>query len=531
MKTPLLCVLAALTSISLLAGCKGGGTVPRIPLGSMQDNNGHGSDVAGIAGAAGNNGVGFAGVAYAAPLMIFRVFPDPPAGVGCPPQSTDPNCEANVTDVAKTIDDAVRHGAAVINLSLGSAPPEDPSEAAAVANAIANNVVVVAASGNDGASTLDVPAADAGVIAVGASGLRDPARGPITEAVAGFSNYDSTNASWGLVAPGGNATNTSDADDLHWIDNIWTSTAADGSSTQACVADPSGTTLCRVFLAGTSQATPHVAGAAALLLSAGAAPSNIKNLLCSSARPLNTMAAGCGRLDVYKAMALALGDSSVPRANSLVCGISGNPQFVARRSARAGAMRRTFAVWRKEPENVPGVIEAVYDRASLRASRPQIFALATRIGAEVSSELDVPSKGETVAVLRVPPGQEEATIAQLRSSGLVHSAVRATYRHALTTTAFMPNDPLFGGTAPDNVPPLYESSGSEGQWDNHVICAANAWGYGNANSTGQTFSGALGGNVPIAIIDTGADLTNPELAGRVTYAETVLNGKVTVDKI
>ena len=277
-------------------------------LAAMHDNDGHGTDVSGIAAATGNNGFGFAGVAYHAPLMIFKVFKDPPAG-GCPPKTTLPACLANVTDIARAIDDAVAHGARVINLSLGATPPEDPAEGAAVANAIAHNVVVVAASGNEAATALDVPAADPGVIAVGASSLLD-STSAIGEAVASYSNYDNSNATWGLVAPGGDPSGNTDADDLHWIENLWTHTAADGSSAQACTTDPSGKTDCRVFIAGTSQATPHVAGAAALLLSVGASASTIKQLLCSTAGNLNTIRAGCGRLNVYRAMAAAVRDPS-----------------------------------------------------------------------------------------------------------------------------------------------------------------------------------------------------------------------------
>jgi serine protease len=275
----------------------------------MHDNDGHGTDVAGIAAATGNNAFGFTGVAYNSPLMIFRVFPDPPSG-GCPPTSTSNQCTASGTDVGKAITDAVTAGAKVINLSLGGSGP-DSAEDAAVFNAIAAGVVVVAASGNEGIATLDFPARDSGVIAVGASSIDDSVPSAPVESVAGYSNYNATNASsWGIVAPGGDPSNGNDADDLHWIENIYTSTAVPAGSFCSSPDFANETGNCRVLIAGTSMATPHVTGAVALMLSvnSGLTPLTIKTTLCSTARAINNTKQGCGRLDVYRAVAAAVND-------------------------------------------------------------------------------------------------------------------------------------------------------------------------------------------------------------------------------
>ncbi len=275
-----------------------------ITPGTMHDNDGHGTDVAGIAAATGNNAFGFIGVAFKTPLMIFKIFPDPPAG-GCAPGDTSDQCSASTADLAAAVNDAVAHGAKAINLSLGGSA--DAAEEAAVENAIASGVVVVAASGNEASSSLDYPAGYSGVIAVGASAI-DDSGSVIREKVASYSNFGS-GSSWGLVAPGGDPTSDTDADFLHWIENLYTNTAADGTSPEACAKDVAGETGdCRVLIAGTSQATPHVTGAAALLLSVGAPASSIKSLLCLTAVSLSTPEAGCGRLNVYKAMAKAVGD-------------------------------------------------------------------------------------------------------------------------------------------------------------------------------------------------------------------------------
>ncbi|MBV8152272.1 MAG: S8 family serine peptidase, partial [Candidatus Eremiobacteraeota bacterium] len=72
---------------------------------------------------------------------------------------------------------------------------------------------------------------------------------------------------------------------------------------------------CRILIAGTSMATPHVAGAAALILSVNPSyqtPSRMRQLLCSTADDIADARQGCGRLNVYRAMATALGDPNLP---------------------------------------------------------------------------------------------------------------------------------------------------------------------------------------------------------------------------
>ncbi len=289
------------------------------------DPDGHGTNVTGLAASNLGNGTGFAGTGGNVSLMLYRVFPTPDDNcLNSGSAGNDNQCTADSQDIADALNDAVANGANVINLSLGGGQcPDDAVEGPAIANAIANNVIVVAASGNSDGSTptnvVQTPACDPGVIAVGATGLNDAAS-PFTEQVAGYSEYDSTNPSgWGIVAPGGNPTGSTDGDNLHWIENISTSTPVDaqyGASIDCSGDYPSGTGTpdCRMLIAGTSMASPHVAGAAALILSVNSSlygtPAKMKTLLCSTADKLPGQSGteGCGRLNVYRAMAKAVGD-------------------------------------------------------------------------------------------------------------------------------------------------------------------------------------------------------------------------------
>ena len=323
------------------------------------DEDGHGTDVSGIAAAATNNNLGFAGAGGNAMIYAYRVFPTPDDNCANS-NSNDNQCSSDTADIAGAINDAVAKGVNVISMSLGGGTcsagvDDDPTEGAAVKSALMANVIVVAAAGNAGGQSVDAPACISGVIAVGASALYDgtltgtttfsrpnvittgTAMSPV-EYVPSYSQYGTTNTyqsaqSWGIVAPGGDpsanegSTNVA-ADDLHWIENIWTSTpflanAGDTNFTGNCAADYNGTIPglsttgdCRTLIAGTSMATPHVAGAVALILAVAPSyqtPAAMKTLLCTTADNLGgDTHQGCGRLNVYRAMAHAIGDTMSP---------------------------------------------------------------------------------------------------------------------------------------------------------------------------------------------------------------------------
>lgn len=114
------------------------------------DDNSHGTHVAGVVAARGDNGLGTTGVAWRARLMIVRVLGTDGSG--------------SVADVARGVRYAVANGARVINLSMAG-PDTAPELELAITAAQAAGVVVVAAAGNTG-EDLDTapayPAASAG---------------------------------------------------------------------------------------------------------------------------------------------------------------------------------------------------------------------------------------------------------------------------------------------------------------------------------------------------------------------------------
>ncbi|WP_199423569.1 S8 family serine peptidase [Actinotalea solisilvae] len=121
------------------------------------DDHGHGTAVAGVAAARGDNGIGSVGAAWGASVLPVKVL--------------DASGRGTDADVIEGIGWAVDHGADVINLSLGG-PGESPFLRDAVRWAVDRGVVVVMASGNSRTGAVEYPAAYAaqidGALAVGA---------------------------------------------------------------------------------------------------------------------------------------------------------------------------------------------------------------------------------------------------------------------------------------------------------------------------------------------------------------------------
>jgi len=239
------------------------------------DGVSHGTEVAGLVGAAGNNSTGIATLSWSTKVMPLQALSDDGPGF--------------TSDVAAAVYYAVDNGADVINMSLGS-NQSDPAMLAATDYAYQNNVVVVAASGNCGtgselgcegypAGYIGYPARNPNVISVGATGD--------TDARASFSSYG---VALDVVAPGSGTINSP----------TWT---VDNQIS-----------LYSSALYGTSYASPFVASLAALIkaIRPDSSVQDITALILATSQKPSAMSGtpfttqyGHGVIDAFKAVTVA----------------------------------------------------------------------------------------------------------------------------------------------------------------------------------------------------------------------------------
>ena len=232
---------------------------------SCEDDNGHGTHVAGIAGAAGIN-TAARGVAPNVQFLEDKVL--------------DSNGGGSISQIIAGIQWAINNGAKVISMSLSTSPADNggtssncdasfSSLSSAVKNAVANGVTVVAAAGNSGGQGMGAPGCLSSVIAVGAVDS--------TDTLASFSSVGAGMKDHGIVAPGVNIYST-------WLSSSYKT------------------------LSGTSMATPVVSGTVALLLSRNSTltPAAVKRTLFTTATctisPCPNNSVGYGRIDALKAI-------------------------------------------------------------------------------------------------------------------------------------------------------------------------------------------------------------------------------------
>ena len=241
----------------------------------------HGTRVAGIIGAVGNNGTGIIGAAYGATLLPVRVLgvcggyiSDIAAGIQWAAGLAVPGVPANTAHIAK-----------VINLSIGATGACSPTFQNAITAAYNAGSTIAVATGNDSSGSISSPANCTGVIAVTAH-TRAGDRLSVANIGLGTS----------ISAPGGTGNGDGNYD-------IY-STSNAGSTTPSLL-DDYGTRY------GTSFAAPHVSGVAALLLQIRPtlSPAAVLNYLRSTARafPAGSYCdgrtdCGAGMLDAFKAV-------------------------------------------------------------------------------------------------------------------------------------------------------------------------------------------------------------------------------------
>ena len=218
---------------------------------TADDDNGHGSHVAGIIAAV-NNSIGVVGVGYQIDLYAVKVL--------------NSNGSGYVSDIIEGIQWSINNGINVINMSLGTSSDVQAFHDAVIA-ARNSGIILVAAAGNSGPgdNTVIYPAKYPESIAVAATNSSD-----------GQPSWSSRGPEVDLAAPG----------------NSIYSTYKNGTYST---------------LSGTSMATPHVAGAAAMVLSThpGFTPSQIQTYLQANAELLPTLSSnqqGSGLVDVEKAV-------------------------------------------------------------------------------------------------------------------------------------------------------------------------------------------------------------------------------------
>lgn len=292
----------------------------------------HATHVAGIAGAALNNGIGGTGVCPGCSLLNVKI--------------TYSSGSIDSAAIINGLNWATDHGARVVNMSFESAVACSASSQSvmrtAITRAINNGVAVFAAAGNHAVNVANVsPASCPGVISVAASDRNSQ-----------LAAYSSRGTGVGITAPGGGGTFNSGSDSGYGDGyncpadpNSYFNPYTVGAFSTWTTSPAGGSAHCYRYLSGTSMATPHAAGVAGLMLSRKPAlrPDQIASMLRSTATAMPACGSDCGPglLNAYAAVNLVSTTTTGPCSlNRSACSLRALAQY---RSSNGSLVESVFA--------------------------------------------------------------------------------------------------------------------------------------------------------------------------------------------
>ncbi len=299
--------------------------------GTCSDDNLHGTHVAGTVAALTNNGVGVAGVAPNAPLAIFKGLNG--AGTGF------------YADIVAGIDYlSAKKGVPIISMSIGG--PKDDALDRVLSQAWARGTLLIAAAGNDGDATANYPAFHPDVMSVGSidqAGQR--------------SSFSNCNNDVEIAAPG---------------EDIWSTFPGNSYG----------------VISGTSMATPHVSGVAAMLMSEkGLTATQTRSTLKSTALG----SGGCNNIGV------------VNLANAL--GASGGGTVTPPPPTGTGTIAGTVTTSGKNPTVISGATVACGAGGSATTGTDGRYTIASVAAGSYTCTASAPNRTSKSASVTVTSGQ------------------------------------------------------------------------------------------------------------------------------